>query len=157
MSEPTLAERARALLSASRIGVLSTHSRKFSGFPFGSLMPFATDRLGRPVFFISSLAVHTQNLQADWRGSLCVVQPDAESDPFGSARLTLVGQVEQVATEEVRQLYFERHPQARQWEEYTDFSFYRLYPSGIYFVGGFGVMGWISEGEYTSAAQDSSR
>src|ERR1700722_17121958 len=60
--EPSLAGRARTLLSLGRIGSLSPHSRKFPGFPFGSLMPYAADQDGRPAFFISSMAMHTQNL-----------------------------------------------------------------------------------------------
>ena len=63
--EPSLAERARTLAAIGRIGSLSTHSRKFPGFPFGSMMPFAADQLGRPVFFISTMAMHTQNLHQD--------------------------------------------------------------------------------------------
>ena len=66
--EPSLAERARTLASQGRIGSLSTHSRKFPGFPFGSMMPYADDEAGRPVFFISSMAMHTQNLRPDPRG-----------------------------------------------------------------------------------------
>src|SRR5207249_8673032 len=65
--EPSLAERARSLASLGRIGSLSTHSRKFPGFPFGSMMPYAADQLGRPIFLISSMAMHTQNLQQDAR------------------------------------------------------------------------------------------
>ncbi len=53
---------ARTLAAVGRIGTLSTPSRKFSGFPFGSMVPFAADHRGRPVFFISSMAMHTQNL-----------------------------------------------------------------------------------------------
>jgi hypothetical protein len=45
--EPSLAERARTLVSLGRIGSLSTHSRKFPGFPFGSMMPYAADDLGQ--------------------------------------------------------------------------------------------------------------
>jgi heme iron utilization protein len=60
--EPSLAERARTLVSLGRIGSLSTHSMRFPGFPFGSMMPYAADDLGRPIFLISSMAMHTQNL-----------------------------------------------------------------------------------------------
>src|ERR1700688_4587198 len=74
--EPSLAERARTLASLGRIGSLSTHSRKLPGFPFGSMMPYASDDRGRPVFFISSMAMHTQNLQQDLRASLLITQPD---------------------------------------------------------------------------------
>ncbi len=152
--EPSLAERARTLVSMGRIGTLSTQSRKFEGFAFGSMMPYASDRLGQPVFFVSTMAMHTQNLQADWRASLLVMQPDAEGDPLGAARVTLLGNVEQVAAEEVRKLYLDYHPNARQWQDYSDFSFYRLYPNNIYYIGGFGVMGWISGEDYVAAAPD---
>lgn len=104
--------------------------------------------------FVSTMAMHTQNLQADWRASLLVVQPDAVGDPLGAARVTLLGSVEQVSSEEVRELYLDRHSNARQWKDYSDFSFYRMYPSGIYFVGGFGVMGWVSSEQYERAAPD---
>ena len=91
--EPSLAERARTLASLGLIGSLSTHSRKFPGFPFGSMMPYAADELGRPIFFISSMAMHTQNLRQDPRASLLITQPDVSGDPLGAARLTLLGDV----------------------------------------------------------------
>jgi putative heme iron utilization protein len=33
-------------------------SRKHPGSPFGSLMPFALDLTGRPLFLISTMAMH---------------------------------------------------------------------------------------------------
>src|ERR1700756_3793922 len=81
--EPSFAERARTLMHAGRIGSLSTLSRKQPGFPFGSLMPYALDGQGRPLFLISTMAMHTQNLQADPRASLLITQTDAVGDPLG--------------------------------------------------------------------------
>src|ERR1700756_5517499 len=75
--EPSFAERARTLMHLGRIGSLSTLSRKQPGFPFGSLMPYGLDGQGRPIFLISTMAMHTQNLQADPRASLFVTEPDA--------------------------------------------------------------------------------
>ena len=83
--EPSFAERARTLLHLNRVGSLSTLSRKRPGFPFGSVMPYALDEAGRPVFLISSMAMHTQNLQQDPRASLLVTQAEAEGDPLGAA------------------------------------------------------------------------
>jgi uncharacterized membrane protein YphA (DoxX/SURF4 family) len=60
--EPTFAERARTLVYLGRMGSLSTLSRKQPGFPFGSVMPYGLDDHGRPVFLISTMAMHTQNL-----------------------------------------------------------------------------------------------
>jgi putative heme iron utilization protein len=103
--EPSLAERARTLTSIGSIGSLSTHSPKFPGFPFGSMMPFAADDLGRPVFLISSMAMHTQNLHQDERASLLITQPGVIGDPLGAARLTLIGRVKVAPAAEVRDLY----------------------------------------------------
>jgi heme iron utilization protein len=35
--------------------------------------------------------------------------------------------------------------------DFGDFSFYRMTVVDIYYVGGFGVMGWVSAPEYHSA------
>src|SRR5262250_2710168 len=90
--EPSFAERARTLMYLGRIGSLSTHSRKQPGFPFGSVMPYAVDEHGRPIFLISTMAMHTQNLQADPRASLLVTKAD-DDDPLGASRVTLIGNV----------------------------------------------------------------
>jgi heme iron utilization protein len=152
--EPSLAERARTLASIGLTGSLSTHSQKVSGFPFGSLMPYAADGLGRPIFFISSMAMHTHNLRQDSRASLLIAQPDASGDPLGAARLTLLGQTTEAPAEEARELYLSRHENAKFWQDYSDFAYYRLQVSAVYFIGGFGVMGWVTAEDYGSARPD---
>jgi putative heme iron utilization protein len=152
--ETSLAERARTLVSIARIGSLSTHSRKFAGFPFGSMMPYAADSLGRPVFFVSSMAMHTQNLHQDPRASLLITQPDSSGDPLGAARVTLLGTTAEAPAAEVRDLYLSRHENAKYWQQYTDFAFHRLEVSSVYFIGGFGVMGWVPAEEYSDASPD---
>jgi putative heme iron utilization protein len=89
--EPTYAERARTLMYLGRMGSLSTLSRKQPGFPFGSVMPYGLEDQGRPVFLISTMAMHTQNLQADPRASLLVAQQETDGEPLGASRVTLVG------------------------------------------------------------------
>src|SRR5689334_4281322 len=152
--EPSLAERARTLAMVGRMGSLSTQSRKFSGFPFGSMMPYAADHQGRPVMFISSMAMHTQNLVQNPSASLLITQPDAAGDPLGSARVTLIGTAATVSSDEVRELYLSRYENARFWQDYTDFAYYRLEIEGVYFIGGFGVMGWVPADEYSAAQPD---
>jgi putative heme iron utilization protein len=156
VAEPSLAERARTLMHLGRIGSLSTHSRKQPGYPFGSVMPYSADHAGRPVFLISHMAMHTQNLHSDAHASLLVMEP-AEGEPLGAARVTLMGEVLPVAgnkTSAVRELYLSRYDGARQWVDFEDFGFYRMQPVDIYFIGGFGVMGWVTAGEYLQAAPD---
>jgi putative heme iron utilization protein len=149
-----LAERARTLAAIGRTGSLSTHSQKVPGFPFGSMMPYAADASGRPVFFISTMAMHTHNLRQDSRASLLVTQPGISGDPLGAARVTLVGPAAEAPAVEVRDLYLARYENARQWQEYSDFAYYRLEVEAVYFIGGFGVMGWISADDYRAAAPD---
>jgi heme iron utilization protein len=154
--EPSFAERARTLVYISRIGSLSTLSRKQPGFPFGSLMPYGLDEHGRPIFLISTMAMHTQNLQADSRASLLVTQEDG-SDPLGASRVTLVGNVRPIPEAEVaeaRQLYLARYANSKYWVDFEDFSFYRMDVVDIYYVGGFGVMGWVSASEYGRSQPD---
>jgi heme iron utilization protein len=118
------------------------------------MMPYAADDLGRPIFFISSMAMHTQNLRQDQRASLLITQPDVSGDPLGAARLTLLGDVTEAPSAEVRELYLSRYENAKFWQDYTDFAYYRLQVSAVYFIGGFGVMGWISAEDYASALPD---
>ncbi len=117
-------------------------------------MPYAADNLGQPVFFISSMAMHTQNLGQDSRASLLITPPDVAGDPLGSARVTLLGSVAEVPREEVRDLYLSRYENAKYWQDYTDFAYYRLGISGVYFIGGFGVMGWVAADDYQCALPD---
>jgi putative heme iron utilization protein len=118
------------------------------------MMPYAADQHGRPVFFISSMAMHTQNLHGDPRASLLITQPDVSGDPLGAARVTLVGTAGEVPAAEVRELYLSRYENAKAWQEFSDFAYYRIEVSGVYFVGGFGVMGWITAEDYASARPD---
>lgn len=157
LPEPSHAERTRTLASLVSIGTLSTMSRRHPGFPFGSLMPFALDPAGRPIFLISSMAMHTQNLSADPRCSLFVAQPSADGDPLGAARATLIGDALPVPATDlaaVREAYEAHHPNSRYWVDFPDFSFYRLQPADLYYVGGFGVMGWVGVKEYEAASPD---
>ncbi|WP_263350996.1 HugZ family pyridoxamine 5'-phosphate oxidase [Acidicapsa acidisoli] len=157
LPEPTHAERVQTLLSLVPTGTLSTLSRKHPGFPFGSLMPFALDSAGRPIFLISNMAMHTQNLKEDPRCSLFVGEPSSDGDALGAARATLLGHAEPVSEEElasVREQYLTRHENSRYWIDFSDFNFFRLEPVDLYYVGGFGVMGWVDSQDYERAAPD---
>lgn len=157
LAEPSHAERIRTLISLASVGTLSTLSRKHPGFPFGSLMPFALDPAGRPLLLISNMAMHTQNLKAEPRCSLFVGQANADGDPLGAARATLIGLAEPIPTSElhsVREIYLARHENSRYWVDFSDFGFFRLQPIDLYYVGGFGVMGWVEAREYQDAAPD---
>jgi putative heme iron utilization protein len=155
--EPSHAERAKTLVYLQQTGGLSTISRKQPGWPFGSVMPYGLDDQGQPLFLISTMAMHTQNLLGDPRASLLVTPPESRTDPLGAARVTLMGSVTRVPKEEsapVRERYLARHANAAYWVDFNDFGFFRMAIADIYFVGGFGSMGWVVPSDYTAAAVD---
>jgi hypothetical protein len=103
------------------------------------------------------MAMHTQNLQADPRASLFVTEPDASGDPLGSSRVTLIGSVIRLAEPELaaaRTAYLTGYPDSRYWVDFDDFFFYRMDVVDLYYVGGFGVMGWVAASEYSQAQPD---
>ena len=157
VAEPTFAERARTLVYLGRVGSLSTLSRKQIGFPFGSVMPYGLDDHANPVFLISTMAMHTQNVLADPRSSLLVTEPDTIGDPLGASRVTLLGNILPVPVSDVaeaRKLYLARYANSKYWVDFDDFSFYRMDVVDVYYVGGFGVMGWVSASEYYRGQPD---
>jgi len=155
--EPSFAERARTLVHQGRAGTLATLSRRHPGHPFASIMPYALDDMGRPLFLISSMAMHTQNLGGDARASLLVTQPGATGDPLASGRVTLMGRAQRLSGDDVaaaRSAYLAAHANAAYWVDFEDFSFWRLDVDDVYFVGGFAAMGWVEAGEYGAARPD---
>jgi len=155
--EPTFAERARTLAYLGRAGTLATLSRRHPGHPFASVMPYALDDAGRPLFLISSMAMHTQNLEADPRASLLVTQPDWTGDPLAAGRLTLMGEARRVPDADAasaRDRYLARHERARYWADFEDFGLWRLEIAELYFVGGFAAMDWVTAADYAAARPD---
>jgi putative heme iron utilization protein len=109
------------------------------------------------IFLISSMAMRSQNLQADTRASLLVTAPDVGGDALGAARIALVGNVQaipQPAVPEARNLYLAHHTSSMYWADFEDFSFYRMDVVDVYNVGGCGVMGWVSASDYDRARPD---
>ncbi|MEZ5352739.1 MAG: pyridoxamine 5'-phosphate oxidase family protein [Bryobacteraceae bacterium] len=155
MADESLPQLARALAGKELIGTLCTLSRRHPGYPFGSVMPYALDARGRPIFLVSTLAMHTKNLLEDPKASLMVAEPAPAEQALVAARVTLVGEVREVDDASVRERYLARHPDAQQWVDFGDFSFFRLDILDIYYVGGFGVMGWVPPPDYSSAGEDS--
>jgi putative heme iron utilization protein len=156
--EPSHAERVRTLLAGSGRGSLSTVALDPAGYPFGSVVSFGLDRAGRPSFFVSTMAEHTRNLQADPRASLLVTEDVPEgSDPLAAGRVTLLGDVEEITDEaeraEAREGYLAANPGAF-YVDYGDFRCLRLVVKALRYVGGFGRMSWVDTDAYAAAAPD---
>jgi putative heme iron utilization protein len=120
-------------------------------------MPYALDGQGRPVFLISTMAMHTQNLLADPRASLFVTEPGTSGDPLGASRATVIGSVIKIPEPDLataRTVYLTRYPDSKYWVDFDDFFFYRMDVLDVYYVGGFGVMGWVAASDYSQAQSD---
>lgn len=143
---------ARRYLRRRRHGTLSTLSRKLPGYPFGSVVPFVLDHDARPVIFISRLAEHTRNIDADPRTSLLV--SDAGDDVQAGGRLTLVGDAALAGgdLDALRARYLNYVPGAQTVMALGDFAFYSITPRALRFIGGFGDIQWISPAAYAPPA-----
>ena len=153
--EPTLAERSRTLMALGGTSSLATMSRKHPGYPYASVMPYATDGRGNPLFLISQMAIHTKNIRDEPRATLLVAEQAGTS--LGAARISIMGDVHEIGEDEkpaAIEAYLLTHPESRQWAGFGDFAMYQLQIKDIYFIGGFGVMGWVPPEDYAAASPD---
>ena len=138
---PSRLEQIVELLHASSDAALASHSASIPGYPFATALAFVPDQHHRPVFLISRLAEHTQNIAADARASLMVRKPSASAN---FARATLVGSVVPVDGDPLLvRRYLRYQPEAEQFLAIGDFRFFRLVPQRIRLIGGFGQAGWL--------------
>lgn len=127
-------------------GVLSTHSLKFPGFPYGSAVPHMTDVQGCPVILISHLAEHTHNIEADDRVSFLVSESGAQLQSFG--RASLLGRAQAVESPLVVERYLRYHPDGERSLAIGGFRFFRIVPEHVRFIEGFGGIHWVSSDAY---------
>jgi len=130
---------ARSLLRRSRQGALATLMAG-SGDPYCSLVNVASHADGSPILLISRLALHTKNILGDPRVSL-MLDERVEGDPLEGSRIMLAGRAEEAAASDLeifRRRYLNAHPSAEVFVDFKDFSLFRIRPSGMHLVAGFG-------------------
>ncbi|CAI0410110.1 unnamed protein product [Linum tenue] len=157
LPRPALA--VRNLMEQARFAHLCTvmsrmHHRR-EGYPFGSLVDFAPDAMGHPIFSFSPLAIHTRNLLADPRCTLVVQIPGWSS--LSNARVTIFGDVYPLAEDEqewAHKQYIAKHQQgpSQQWGNFYYFRMQNI--RDIYFIGGFGTVAWVDVKEYEALQPD---
>lgn len=135
----------RQILRAHRHGVLCTLSKKFNGHPFGSITPYLVDHDGSLFILISSLAEHTKNIQYDLRVSL-VTHSNDDTDIQSQGRVTVMGEARFMSNgkREIGARYLRYFPKAQSYLTLGDFSFYRIVPQTLRYIGGFGKIHWVS-------------
>jgi len=147
-----LSQEARKFLRSTRSGILSTHSARAEGYPFGSVAPFVLDHDCQPIILISNIAEHTKNITANPKVSLLVFA--GAEDLQANARLTLLGEAVKIfkdADADLRTRYLRYLPQAAGYFDMHDFSFYRIHIHQARYIGGFGKMSWLSDTDLFSS------
>jgi putative heme iron utilization protein len=153
---PSPAEQSRTLLEVESCGSLATLAA--SGHPFGSIVTYAVDDDGSVILLISALAEHTANARRDPRASLLVTEAIAPGDdPLAAARVTVVGSLVRYRPHDGtrhRDRYLARHLLAAFYGEFGDFEWWRLAPTSVRWVGGFGRMTWLAADAVAAAEPD---
>lgn len=95
-----------------------------------------------PVILVSRLAEHTKNIGFDARVSLMV--HERGTDMQAAARLTLAGTCERIeGSFAAADRYVRLFPSASDYLA-LDFEFYRIAPTAIRYIGGFGSVHWLA-------------
>lgn len=137
------ATEARRLLRSHRYGALSTLSKRLDGSPFGSITPYLTDHDGSLIIHISALAEHTKNIGYDPRVSL-ITHNQKDPDIQMQGRVTMAGTAHQIPDQP---RYLRHFPEAA-YLTTLDFSFYRIQPLAIRYIGGVGRVHWLNMEAY---------
>lgn len=107
--------------------VMSTNSKSNPGYPGGSVVGFAPDEEGRPLFIFSGMSTHTQDLLADPRCSVTIASKDFKGAADG--RVNLMGTCQLIKDaeekEKAKATYMAKHPGAF-WVDFGDFNWFRV-------------------------------
>jgi putative heme iron utilization protein len=137
---PTLM--ARRLIRAGGRTALATIGRA-DGAPYASLVMAACDHDASPLLLMSALAEHAANVAHDGRVSLLYDGTAGLASPLTGARVSVQGRLGKTDAPRHRSRYLARHPEAAQYADFGDFSFYRLSVERAHLVAGFGRIDWI--------------
>ncbi len=139
---------ARALYNTRDYGVLSTISARLEGFPFGSVVPYCLDGKGMPLILISTIAQHTKNILKDERCSLTILKDS--HDVQSNGRLCIIGNAELLPEDQVlaQERYYRHFPNSKGYHSTHNFSFYRIKPVSVRYIGGFGAIHWFEPEDF---------
>ncbi|MBF0251066.1 MAG: hypothetical protein HQL35_10600 [Alphaproteobacteria bacterium] len=152
---------ARLIARAASKGALATNRHGANRpdaprLPYVSKVAVALDEAGRPVFLLSTIATHTQDLMADGHAALLVETPPAAANPMQDARATVMGSVTRLSdgeAETARARFLTRHPQAALYAGFGDFGLWRMAVERVHYVGGFGRSKWAKGADYRLDAE----
>lgn len=137
----------RRMIFSARSGSLATTHRGRFGGPYVSLNACVADHDGGIIFLLSDLSDHTQNLYSDPRAAFLIEEGSGLQNPQRGPRVSLMGKVEKTDHARHRARYLARHPEARMYEGFGDFAYFKLSVERIHYVGGFAKAQWIKPEE----------
>ena len=126
---------ARTLLRTTRVTTLATLDP--GGYPYSTVTNLIVEPDGVPVVFMTGLAIHARNIEADPRVSITVA--DTRTDVMMTPRLTLSGHAERVPADETSAMkarYVERFPKSKLYLGLPDALFYRIRTEAVQLNGG---------------------
>jgi putative heme iron utilization protein len=84
-----------------------------------------------------------------------VAESGAE-DPLANGRVTLLGRCTRVDGDGggARAAFLAVHPNAAYYADFRDFAFWKLRVNAIRYIGGYGRMSWIGQGDWQAARPD---
>lgn len=132
---------ARTLIRTARYGALAVLDPD-TGAPLASRVAVATDLDGAPIILVSSLSSHTSGLTADPRCSLLLGEP-GKGDPLAHPRISVACEARRLDKADgdrarAERRFLNRHPKAKLYAGFADFSYFRLEPRSAGLNGGFG-------------------
>ncbi len=107
-------------------------------WPYASLALTAVDHDLSPILLISELAEHSKAIAASPRVCLLFDGTGGLDQPLTGPRLSLFGVAARSQEPRLRARFLARHPDARMYADFRDFSFYRIAIERAHFVAGFG-------------------
>ncbi len=143
-AQPEVRRVVRQVLRGARQGTLATAMAGAHGWPYASLVSVGWAHDLAPLFLLSHLAQHTRNFQADPRVCLLIEAGTGKTNPQEETRVSLLGTLRASATPEHRARFLARHPDARQYADFSDFQIYRLTVETAHLVSGFGRALWLT-------------
>lgn len=145
-----LTREARQFLFTSHQAVLSTHSMKYPGFPFGTITPFVCNQSAEPVMLLSNTAEQAKNIQENAKVSLLVFA-EADGTQY-NAQLTLIGEALPCDKNDadLRTRYLRYFPEAVTYFDLEEFQLYRINVEHVRYIAGLGRLDWF-EGDTLNA------
>ncbi len=125
------------MLQRATKGALGT-ARAADGHPYVSMVLVASPGRLRPLFLLSQLALHTQNLLAGPASSLLIDETDVTGDPLAGGRLTLIGETFPVDDDAAKSTFLSRHPSAQNYASFGDFGMFAMSVRSAHLIQGFG-------------------